>query len=119
MEKKIAKFFGFIFTLPGVRGLLYKQKSSILSKVTRNYWKFKQVYLKVFGNSKALSNEKGLILRLNKQFFLNFFNNNRKHMTSKLKMYKVIRNMNNQNLLDKVTLMTEKARCKIITIKKL
>ena len=40
-------------------------------------------------------------------------------MTTKLEKYKVIRNMDDQNLLDKVTLMTEKRRGKIKTIKKI
>ena len=49
----------------------------------------------------------------------NFFTNNRKHMTTKLEMCKVIRNMDDQDLLDKGTLMTEKRRGKIKTIKKI
>ena len=59
-----------------------------------------------------------MILILNKRFFLLFYNN-RKNTTTKLEMYKVIRNMDDQDLLDKGTLMTEKTRGKIKTIKKI
>ena len=97
-----------------MRCILYEQQSPILPKVTRSYGKFKQIYLKVFRDSKVPSNE-----MFDFEYSINeFFNNNRKHMTTKLEMYKVIRSMDDQDLLDKVTLMTEKSRGKIKTIKR-
>ena len=113
-EKKLLIFLCLYSPLPRMRCILYEQQSPILPKVTRSYGKFKQVYLKVYEIVKYHK-----MKRFDFEYLINYFNNNRKHMTTKLEKYKVIRNMDDQNLLDKVTLMTEKRRGKIKTIKKI